>query len=141
MCRFPKGHSSETWLTILASRGDSFSELDDKKHSRRRRMINSIITMTSVLESEEYIDNVTRAFFQRMSEFADSKTAVDMGEWLHLWVLAHSVDRMTEMTISSYAFDAVCELFFGHQFGFVNEGRDIGGYMEAVDIILPHPSN
>lgn len=37
----------------------------------------------------------------------------------------------------SYASDVICELFFGHSFGYVKEGRDIGGYIEAVDAILP----
>jgi hypothetical protein len=42
--------------------------------------------MPSILESEAYIDNVTQAFLERMSEFADSRAVVNMGEWLQLSV-------------------------------------------------------
>lgn len=34
--------------------------------------------------------------------------------------------------------DVIGELFFGRMFGFINERRDVGGYIGAVDIILPH---
>lgn len=69
---------------MIAPHGDSFSQQDEKKHTFRRRMINNIFTINSVLESEPYIDSVTEAFLKRMAEFADSNTVVDMSEWLHM---------------------------------------------------------
>lgn len=39
---------------------------------------------------------------------------------------------------SRYTFDIIGELFFGRMFGFLSEGKDIGGYMGAIDKILPH---
>lgn len=37
-----------------------------------------------------------------------------------------------------YTFDAIGELFFGRMFGLLQERKDVGGYIAAVDIILPH---
>ncbi|KAH6683345.1 cytochrome P450 oxidoreductase [Halenospora varia] len=105
----------------MSPHGDSFSQQDEKKHTFRRRMINNIFTINSVLESEPYIDSVTEAFLKRMAEFADSNTVVDMSEWLHM-----------------YTFDVIGELFFGRMFGFIHSGKDVGGYIGAVDTILPH---
>lgn len=36
-----------------------------------------------------------------------------------------------------YAFDVLGELFYGKMFGFMHENRDIGGYMKAIDSLLP----
>ena len=41
-------------------------------------------------------------------------------------------------TQQRYTFDVIGELFFGRMFGFLRERKDIGGYIAAVDIILPH---
>ncbi len=56
--------------------------------------------MSSVLESESYIDDSSALFMQRMGEYADSEAVVDLGEWLQM-----------------YAFDIVGELLFGRRFG------------------------
>ncbi|KAL3417395.1 hypothetical protein PVAG01_11395 [Phlyctema vagabunda] len=105
----------------LSPHGDSFTELDEKKHTSRRKMINGIFRLESVLESEKYMDNVTRAFLVRMSEFADAGASIDMGDWVHY-----------------YTFDVIGELFFGRMFGSVDEGKDVHGYIGAVDTVLPH---
>ena len=68
----------------MSSHGDSFTQLDEKKHTYRRKMINNIFSVASVLESEQYMNNATEAFFSRMSEFADTETPVDMSQWLHM---------------------------------------------------------
>lgn len=36
-----------------------------------------------------------------------------------------------------YAFDVLGELFYGKMFGFIRERKDIGGYMKAIDSLLP----
>ncbi|KAL2013538.1 hypothetical protein VTN00DRAFT_1063 [Thermoascus crustaceus] len=105
----------------LSPHGDSFTQLDEQKHTFRRRMINSIFSMSQVREAECYIDNATQMFMKRMGQFADSGEVFDLSPWLHM-----------------YTFDVIGELFFGRMFGFLNEGKDIGGYMGAIDIFLPH---
>jgi hypothetical protein len=86
LCKIITRYTSRPNSLTTARHGDSFSQLDEKKHSFRRKMINHIFRMPSILESEAYIDNVTQAFLERMSEFADSRAVVNMGEWLQLSV-------------------------------------------------------
>lgn len=50
----------------LASHGDSFTQLDEKKHTFCRRMINSIFSMSQVWEAECYIDNATQSWSSRL---------------------------------------------------------------------------
>jgi hypothetical protein len=42
------------------------------------------------------------------------------------------------LTYFRYTFDVIGELFFGRMFGFIHSGKDVGGYIGAVDTILPH---
>ncbi|KAI5785117.1 cytochrome P450 [Pyronema domesticum] len=105
----------------LSPHGDSFTQLDEKKHTYRRRMIQGIFNLSSILESEKYIDVCTETYMKVLSDHAESGAVMDMSEWMQ-W----------------YAIDVIGELFFGKMFGFMNERRDVGGYIGAVDIILPH---
>jgi cytochrome P450 len=84
-------------------------------------MISHLFSMSSVVESESFVDNATKAYFNVIDEYATKGKPMEMGHWLHM-----------------YTFDIIGELFFGRMFGFINERRDIGGYMAAVDVILPH---
>lgn len=36
-----------------------------------------------------------------------------------------------------YAFDVIGELFYGHQFGFMENRHDYGSYIESLDALLP----
>lgn len=46
--------------------------------------------------------------------------------------------RLKILTFRRYTFDVIGELFFGRMFGFIHSGKDVGGYIGAVDTILPH---
>ena len=76
--------------------------------------------MTSILESEQYLDRCSELFMQRMGEFADQKSIVDFGEWLQM-----------------YAFDVIGELYFGRMFGFMQDRHDYGSYISSLDQLLP----
>ncbi|KAL9017999.1 MAG: hypothetical protein Q9185_004668 [Variospora sp. 1 TL-2023] len=41
------------------------------------------------------------------------------------------------LIVKRYAFDVLGELFYGKKFGFMHEGKDIGGYMKTIDSLLP----
>ncbi|KAI4287246.1 MAG: hypothetical protein L6R35_003501, partial [Caloplaca aegaea] len=55
-----------------------------------------------------------------MQGFASQTCVVDLGLWVNM-----------------YAFDVLGELFYGNKFGFMHEGKDIGGYMKTIDSLLP----
>ncbi|KAL9073674.1 MAG: hypothetical protein Q9157_004648 [Trypethelium eluteriae] len=55
-----------------------------------------------------------------MRDFATQNSVVDLGLWINI-----------------YAFDVLGELFYGNMFGFMRERKDISGYMNAIDALLP----
>ncbi|KAL8941387.1 MAG: hypothetical protein Q9216_002265 [Gyalolechia sp. 2 TL-2023] len=97
-----------------------FPTRDEKKHAERRRIVNGVYSMSSVLESEESINACTQLFCEKMQHFAQQGSVVDLGLWINM-----------------YAFDVLGELFYGKMFGFMYEHMDVGGYMKAIDSLLP----
>lgn len=61
---------------------DNFTASDEKLHAQRRKIVNHIYSLTTVLSLESYIDNCTQLFLQRLGEFADQEKRTDLGEWL-----------------------------------------------------------
>ena len=61
-----------------------FPARDEREHSDRRRIVNNIYSMSSVLESERAIDSCTRLFCNRMRTFAAENTVVDLGLWINM---------------------------------------------------------
>ena len=66
----------------ISPHGDHFSQLDEKKHAERRRYVNATYSMSTILESEQYIDACSDVFMEKMARFAESGQAVDFGEWI-----------------------------------------------------------
>ncbi|KAM6510768.1 hypothetical protein FSOLCH5_011213 [Fusarium solani] len=104
----------------LSPNEDLFTQRDEKHHSYRRRFVNNIYSLKSVLESEPFIDQVTAVFRTRLDELAVSGQIIDIGLWLQM-----------------YAFDVVGELFYGKQFGFLKNSHDYENYIDSLDALLP----
>ncbi|KAL3446982.1 cytochrome P450 [Aspergillus insuetus] len=104
----------------ISAHGDHFSQQDEGKHAARRKFVNNVYSMSSVLESEQYIDACTDVLLDKMGKFAKSNRVIDLGEWIQ-W----------------YTFDVVGELFFGQQFGFMRDEHDFGNYIFSLDTLLP----
>ncbi|OQV05442.1 hypothetical protein CLAIMM_10183 [Cladophialophora immunda] len=99
---------------------DLFTQRDEKIHAHKRRFVNNLYSLSSILESEQYIDACTATFMARLEAFARSGETIDLGQWLQM-----------------YAFDVIGELFFGQAFGFMQNSHDYGGYINSLDILLP----
>lgn len=99
---------------------DHFVNTDEKLHSSRRRIVNNVYSMSTILTLEPYIDDCGAMLIQRLDEFATSGTVVNLGQWLH-W----------------YAFDVIGELFFGKAFGFMSEAEDHKSYIGALETLVP----
>lgn len=63
---------------------DHFSVTDEKLHAERRRIVNSVYTLSNVLQSERYIDRCSELFIQRLGEFEAAGQTFDLGEWLQM---------------------------------------------------------
>lgn len=66
----------------LSKWNDLFSQTDEKIHSDRRRIVNNVYSMSTVLTLESYIDSCCDLFMQRLGECADAGATMDLGAWL-----------------------------------------------------------
>lgn len=60
---------------------DSFSNTDERLYSERRRIVNNVYSISTVLSLGPYTDNCSELFVKRMGEFADSCDVIDLGDW------------------------------------------------------------
>lgn len=117
---------------------DHFSNVDEKLHASRRKIVNNVYSMSSVLESEEYLDHCSELFMQRMGENADQGAVFDFGEWLQMYTLSITTTTYSQTNFAErYAFDVIGELYFGRMFGFMQDRHDYGSYIESLDQLLP----
>jgi hypothetical protein len=61
---------------------DNFSNTNERLHSERRRIVNNVYSMSTILSLEPYIDTCSALFIKRMGEYADSGAVIDLGDWL-----------------------------------------------------------
>ncbi|KAK5168178.1 uncharacterized protein LTR77_006746 [Saxophila tyrrhenica] len=99
---------------------DQFTDRDEKHHAARRRLLSNMYSMTSVLESEPYIDDCSEVLMRKLSALAERGVSIDLGKWLQM-----------------YAFDVIGELYFGSAFGFLEAGDDPDGWIETLDESMP----
>lgn len=70
------------WNTPVFKYPDHFSNTDERLHAERRKIVNHVYSLSSVLQSESYIDKCTDLFMSRMRDLAVSGKPVDLGEWI-----------------------------------------------------------
>ncbi|KAF5866522.1 hypothetical protein ETB97_011407 [Aspergillus alliaceus] len=99
---------------------NAFAIVDEKLHFERRRIVNSVYSMSTVLTLESYIDDCSRLFVERMTERTVPDQAIDLGDWF-LW----------------YAYDVIGELFFGRCLGFIENRGDQGAFLASLKLMLP----
>ena len=118
---FEKGDFYDAFTLGISKTRDLFTIRNDKFHSQRKRVQSRIWSMTSVLEMEQYIDDLIALFMRKMGRLADDDNELmDVGLWT--W---------------RYTFDIVGTLFFGKPYGFLEEERDIDNMMAAADSVAP----
>ncbi|KAF3031966.1 hypothetical protein E8E11_001884 [Didymella keratinophila] len=76
---------------------DAFTNLNERQHAERRKIISSSYSMTSIEKLEDKIDRCTQVLVKKFGECAENDASVDLSEWVQ-W----------------YTFDVVGELFFSH---------------------------
>jgi cytochrome P450 len=74
----------------ISPHGDHFTQLDETRHAERRKYVNSIYSMSTILESEPYIDACIDVFVEKMANFARERKEIDLGEWIQWWVFSLS---------------------------------------------------
>ena len=84
------------------------SERNAKSHAHKQRNLAAGYTLSNIIKSEPYIDNLLVLLQSRLDDFARTGQPVSWEHWLDY-----------------FAFDVVGEVTFSRQFGFLASGRDI----------------
>jgi hypothetical protein len=76
--------------------------------------------MTNVISLESTVDQVLEILFQQLdARFAETGHVCDLGSWLQF-----------------FAFDMMATLTFSKRYGFLEEGRDVNGILNAVGTFM-----
>lgn len=114
--KMPKSTWYNGWKHPSSDHWTLFTDQNIKRHAESRRLYASLYTQTALLSYERYADECADIFVQRLSEIAEKGQAVDLGHWFQC-----------------YAFDVIGAITYGKRFGFLDEGRDLGNTMRALD--------
>lgn len=61
---------------------DNFSVVDEKMHGQRRRIVNNVYSLSSVLRCEPSMDECVDLFVTRLYQCAGNGKSTNLGEWL-----------------------------------------------------------
>ncbi|CEN61002.1 hypothetical protein ASPCAL07672 [Aspergillus calidoustus] len=117
---FTKTDFYTPWRASFARFPDHFTSTDEELHGQRRKIVNNIYSMSSIVKSEPLIDTCTELFMTRMGVFSKQRQLVDLATWVQ-W----------------YAFDVIGELYFSSMFGFMAQCSDVHDYIGSLDTLLP----
>lgn len=93
-----------------------FAERDIPKHAAARKLFTGLYSMSSLVSYEGYVDECGVLLKEKLGKFADDKQQeLNLAKWLQC-----------------YAFDVIGNMTFSGRFGFLDEGKDISGILEAL---------
>jgi len=61
---------------------DAFTNLDERQHAQRRRIVNALYSMSNVLQMEESVDKCVQMLVDKLSESATKGSTLDMSIWV-----------------------------------------------------------
>ncbi|RMJ07431.1 hypothetical protein CDV36_012952 [Fusarium kuroshium] len=97
-----------------------FSTTDENAHAKLRRGASNAYALTTLLQFEPFVDSTTKVLLAQIrSRWADkpgTQGICDFSTWLQY-----------------YAFDVIGEVTFSKRMGFLEEGRDVGNIIDAID--------
>ncbi|KAE8365754.1 cytochrome P450 [Aspergillus caelatus] len=110
--RFPKSDWYQAWkhpdLVTL------FADTNIKRHNDSRRRVQNLYSLSSLVSYEAPVNDCNAILCRKLRDFATTGEVINLTYWLQC-----------------YAFDAVGCITFSKRFGFLDEGKDIGGMIEA----------
>jgi cytochrome P450 len=95
---------------------DIFTEVREWKHAQMKRFAATPYSLASMQKMTPSIEEVERVLVDMLKGYAGRGETCDLGNWLH-W----------------FAFDVLGEVAFSRRFGFLAEGKDVGGQIKAID--------
>ncbi|OCK99432.1 pisatin demethylase [Cenococcum geophilum 1.58] len=101
-----------------------FTTRSEKYHAHLKRSSVNAYSMTTLADLEPYVQNVIQLFLKRIDEVSEGgKKPFDIGSW-----------------VQYFAFDALGEINFSEQLGFLETGTDVGNSIATIDGLLRYLS-
>ena len=102
-----------------------FTSQDEKFHARLRRAVANSYALSTLVQFEPFVDSTTAVFLQQLEERYANRPGkmgiCDFGAWLQY-----------------YAFDVIGELTYSERLGFVEQGKDVDGVINALERFLSY---
>ncbi|PSK59404.1 Isotrichodermin C-15 hydroxylase [Elsinoe australis] len=103
---------------------DLFTDRNPKRHSELRRKVANLYSMTSLLHLEPFVTTCTDLLVGHFDRMAETNETINLQHWLQC-----------------YAFDTIGMITFAKRFGFLDEGKDMGGLLHALHNYLIYAAN
>ncbi|KAH6655206.1 cytochrome P450 [Truncatella angustata] len=116
---FPKSSWYNSWRDPGTGVWTLFTDRDVKRHAGNRRLFQNTYSMSSLVSYEPYVDECADLFSTRLTEMAQDGVKVNMGHWLQC-----------------YAFDVIGSITYSKRLGFLDQGDDVGGVINALENFL-----
>jgi cytochrome P450 len=93
-----------------------FSSTDEGFHANLRRSVNSAFSMSTLVQYEPFVDEVTEVFLRQTENlFASPNKICDFAEWLQF-----------------FAFDVIGQITYSKRHGFIDRGEDVDGMVRYL---------
>lgn len=97
-----------------------FTTRDESLHKTLKAPVAPLFSLSNILTLEPHVDKTIQVLVgQWDSRFLDSQVTFDLADWL-----------------SYFAFDVMGTLTFSKRYGFLEEGRDVGGMIKMIFLFL-----
>jgi hypothetical protein len=89
---------------------------DESQHAKSKRLIAHAYSLSTLVEYEALVDRTTDVFLQTLEDrFVGQGKVLDLGRYLQF-----------------FAFDVIGELTFSRRLGFIEQGVDVDGIIDAI---------
>ncbi|KAG4425991.1 hypothetical protein IFR04_000935 [Cadophora malorum] len=116
---FNKSDWYNPWTPPNMAYAGHFPTRDEKEHAERRRIVNNVYSMSSILESEGVIDSCTDEWCETVSKLAKQKSIVDL-----------------RFLINMYIHEVLRGLLYSGTWNFANNRMEDGGWIEKISPAL-----
>lgn len=119
--QFEKSSWYDSWKHPDPDRNTLFADRNIKRHNDSRRRVQGFYSMSTLVSYETFVDRCNELLVQKLRYYECTKETIDLGHWLQC-----------------YAFDVIGCITFSQRFGFLEDGKDVDGMIDAISKSLTY---